>query len=286
LIGQTARQRRGDTMNRAEAVRADVALVERGVARSRALAQRLIAAGAVDLVDRGKAVPVFRCAQPILPGQELRVRASAESAFVSRGGAKLEHALQRAGIDCTGAMVLDVGMSTGGFTDCLLHHGAEKVVGIEVGHGQLDQRLAADPRVMCFERTNVRSLTPAWFAARGLDAATFGLIVVDLSFISTLGLLSHLAAIAAADTTLLALIKPQFELGPDSRNARGIVRPDADIDALRRRAHDDAERAQWQPLVWFACGLRGTDGNQEYFLAMERRPVAGTSDFNHPEATS
>ena len=273
-------------MNRADAVRADVALVERGVARSRALAQRLIAAGAVDLVDRGGTVPVLRCAQAVLPGQELRVRASPEAAFVSRGGAKLEHALSRARVDCSGATVLDLGMSTGGFTDCLLQHGAARVVGIEVGHGQLDQRLAADPRVMCFERTHVRSLTPDWFAVRGLDTATFGLIVVDLSFISTLSLLPHLATNAAAGTTLLALIKPQFELGPDSRNARGIVRPDADIEALCRRAHDDANRAQWEPLVWFACGLRGTDGNQEYFLAMKRRPVAGTSDFNHPEASS
>jgi len=272
-------------MNRADAVRADVALVERGIARSRALAQRLITAGAVDLVDRGETVPVFRCAQPVLPGQELRVKDSPEATFVSRGGAKLEHALSRAGVDCRGATVLDVGMSTGGFTDCLLHHGAARVVGIEVGHGQLDQRLVGDPRVMCFERTNVRSLSPAWFAGRGLDPAAFGLIVADLSFISTLSLLPLLAAIATAGTTLLALIKPQFELGPDSRNARGIVRADADIDGLRRRAHDEAERAHWQPLVWFACGLRGTDGNQEYFLAMERRPVAGSSDFNHPEAS-
>ena len=271
-------------MNKADAVRADVALVERGVTRSRSLAQRLIADGAVDLIEAGKPVRVSRSSLPVFPDQELRVRTSREAAFASRGGAKLEHALAHTGIDCNGVVALDVGMSTGGFTDCLLQHGARRVVGIEVGHGQLDPRLAADPRVVCFEKTHARSLSPAWFAERGIDAAGFGLIVADLSFISTLGLLDRLATIAAPGTFMLALIKPQFELGPDARNAKGIVRADADIDGLRRRAIADAESAQWQPLVWFACGLRGTDGNQEYFLALKRGPAAGSPGPHHPES--
>jgi 23S rRNA (cytidine1920-2'-O)/16S rRNA (cytidine1409-2'-O)-methyltransferase len=257
-------------MSRHDAMRADVALVNRGAVRSRALAQRLIESGAVDVVIAGKPAPVSRCAQPVFPEQELRVKASPEARFVSRGGAKLEHALARAGIDCRGATALDVGMSTGGFTDCLLHHGAQKVIGIEVGHGQLDSRLAADERVSCFERTHVRDVTAGWLAGQGIDAAAFSLIVVDLSFISTVGLLQHLAALAAPGTTLLALIKPQFELGPDARNARGIVRADADIDALRERTWTGAQQAGWQPAHWFACGLQGTDGNQEYFLVATR----------------
>jgi 23S rRNA (cytidine1920-2'-O)/16S rRNA (cytidine1409-2'-O)-methyltransferase len=260
-------------MSKVDAVRADVALVERGVVRSRALAQRLIASGAVDLVVSGAPTTVSRCAQPVLPGQELRVKESPEAAFASRGGAKLDHALARTGIHCEGVAALDVGMSTGGFTDCLLRRGAARVVGIEVGHGQLDERLAADARVTCFEKTHVRNVTAGWFAERGLDASAFDLIVVDLSFISTVGLLGHLAAIAASGTVMLALIKPQFELGPDARNVRGIVRADADIGALRRLAESQAERAGWQPLDWFACGLKGTDGNQEYFLVTKRRPA-------------
>lgn len=247
-------------------VRADVALVNRGVVRSRALAQRLIDAGAVDLVVEGKPTPLTRRSQLVFAGQVLQVRASPEGRYASRGGAKLEDALARTGVDCRGATVLDVGMSTGGFTDCLLHHGAARAVGIEVGHGQLDARLATDPRVTCFEKTHIRDVTPAWLAGHGLDAAAFGLLVIDLSFISTAGLLGHLATLAAPGTVLLALIKPQFELGPDARNARGIVRPGADIDALRERTWRAARQAGWEPLDWLACALPGTDGNQEYFL--------------------
>ena len=141
-------------------VRADVALVNRGVVRSRALAQRLIDAGAVDLVVEGRPVPLTRRSQLVPAGQALQVRASPEGRFASRGGAKLEDALARTGIDCRGLSALDVGMSTGGFTDCLRHHGAARVVGIEVGHGQLDARLGADARVACFEKTHIRDVTP------------------------------------------------------------------------------------------------------------------------------
>ena len=252
------------------AVRADVALVNRGVVRSRALAQRLIESGAVDLVTAGTSSPVARSSQLISSAQELRVRPSAEGRYASRGGAKLEPALLRSAIDCHGRIALDVGMSTGGFTDCLLHHGAAKVIGIEVGHGQLDARLAADARVACFEKTHIRDVTPGWLGQHGFDPTGFSLIVVDLSFISAVGLLAHLAALAAPDANLLALIKPQFELGPDARNAKGIVRRGADIAALRERAWAATQQAGWQPQDWFACALPGTDGNQEYFLAAVR----------------
>ena len=268
-------------MAKVDAVRADVALVNRGVVRSRALAQRLIDAGAVDVVIGGRAAPVSRASQPVLPGQELRVKASPESRFVSRGGAKLAPALAESGIDCNGIRALDVGMSTGGFTDCLLQHGAAAVVGIEVGHGQLDERLAADRRVTCFEKTHVRDVNTAWLARHGL-AAGFDLIVADLSFISTVGLLGHLAGLAGADTRLVALIKPQFELGPDARNARGVVRPEADIHGLRERASTAAREAGWQPTAWFACALPGTDGNQEYFLAARRQPSQSSRSSTAP----
>jgi 23S rRNA (cytidine1920-2'-O)/16S rRNA (cytidine1409-2'-O)-methyltransferase len=121
-------------------------------------------------------------------------------------------------------------------------------------------------------------VTPAWFAAHGIDAAAFALVVVDLSFISTIGLLAHLAGLTAPGTVLLALIKPQFELGPDARNARGIVRADADIAALRERVWRAALQAGWTPLDWTACALPGTDGNQEYFLHAVRgtEPISPT----------
>jgi 23S rRNA (cytidine1920-2'-O)/16S rRNA (cytidine1409-2'-O)-methyltransferase len=259
-------------MTRLDPVRADVALVDRGIVRSRALAQRLIQSGAVDLIVGGKAAPVARASQPVFPEQELRVKESPESRFVSRGGAKLAHALAECGIDCNGISALDVGQSTGGFTDCLLRNGAAAVVGIEVGHGQLDPQLAGDGRVTCFEKTHVRDVSRGWLVQQGIHAR-FGLVVVDLSFISTVGLLGHLAGLADAGTILLALIKPQFELGPDARNAKGIVRRGADIDSLRERARTAAREAGWQPTYWFACALPGTDGNQEYFLAACREPL-------------
>ena len=272
-------------MSKPDPVRADVALVNRGLVRSRALAQRLIESGAVDVVAGGTAATVGRPSQPVSAEQELRVRESPESRFASRGGAKLAHALAECGIDCNGMMALDVGMSTGGFTDCLLQHGAAAVVGIEVGHGQLDQRLAADARVTCFEKTHVRDVTPRWLAEHGVEAA-FGLLVVDLSFISTVGLLGHLAGLAGSGATLLALIKPQFELGPDARNSKGIVRADADIAGLRERAWSAAGEAGWRPTAWFACALPGTDGNQEYFLAARRDAIQSSRSSDAQEAFS
>ena len=259
-------------MARLDSIRADVALVDRGMARSRALAQRLIDSGAVDLVVGAQVARVTRASQPVFPDQELRVRESPESRFVSRGGVKLAHALAECGVACSGIRALDVGQSTGGFSDCLLQHGAAAVVGIDVGHGQLDPRLAADERVTCFEKTHVRDLSREWLGQRGVEPR-FDLVVVDLSFISTVGLLGRLAKLADAGTMLLALIKPQFELGPGARHSKGIVRAGADIEGLRERAWAAAQAAGWQPGRWFACALPGSDGNQEYFLAAVREPL-------------
>lgn len=265
----------GATGGTAAPLRADVALVSRGVVRSRALAQRLIDAGAVAVVVAGRSTPLTRRSQPVFPGQALQVRASPESRFVSRGGAKLDDALVRAEVDCRGRCVLDVGMSTGGFTDCLLQRGAAQVVGIEVGHGQLDASLAADDKVTCFEKTHIRDVSARWLVERGLVPA-FGMIVADLSFISILGLLPHLARLATPGATLLAMVKPQFELGPDARDSKkGAVRAGTGIDALRARSRHAAEQAGWRPEHWFACALPGSDGNQEYFLHASRQSGAG-----------
>ncbi len=254
----------------APAVRADVALVERGLVRSRALAQRLIESGAVDLLDGTRRSAITRVAQPIRADQQLQVRPSPESRFVSRGGAKLDAVLAEVGLDCAGVVALDVGMSTGGFTDCLLARGASRVIGIEVGHGQLDRRLAADARVACLEKTHLRDVTLASLAPAGALPTGFALIVVDLSFISALSVLVHLATLAAPGARLVVLIKPQFELGPGARDGRGIVRAGADIEALRRRAIAEAAAAGWRADDWRVCAIAGGDGNQEYFLVATR----------------
>ena len=174
----------------------------------------------------------------------------------------------------TGLDALDVGMSTGGFTHCLLARGARQVLGIEVGHGQLDPALAADPRVHCLEHTHIRDvhLADLRLPDGTAPAQGFALIVVDLSFIAASHLLDKLATLAAPVGRLTCLIKPQFELGPQARNRQGIVRADADLDGLRRDVIQRAEDAGWQVDDWQRCALVGGDGNQEYFLIATRRP--------------
>lgn len=257
--------------------RADVALVARGLARSRTLARRLIEAGAVLTDAQGGEVPVQRASQPIYPDQRLRVLESEADRYVSRGGNKLEGALQQAGIDCHGLDALDVGMSTGGFTQCLLMQGTRQVVGVEVGHGQLAPELASNPRVRCLEHTHIRdvSLADLVLPDGTLPAEGFGLIVVDLSFIAASQLLGHLATLARPGGRLACLIKPQFELGPKARNKQGIVRADADLDGLRQDVMQAAHEAGWQVDDWQPCVITGGDGNQEYFLIATRGPDAG-----------
>lgn len=257
------------------ALRVDQAMVERGLARSRSLARRLIEAGAVSIRPAGPgpdgAEPVVKPSRLVGPEERIEVAASDESRFASRAGAKLDAALGHWQIACEGACVLDVGMSTGGFADCLLARGARRVIGIEVGHGQLAAALAANPRVRCFEHTHVRDVDPAWLARQGL--AAFGFVVSDLSFISSLSLLAHLAPLAVPGATLVMLVKPQFELGPQAIDARGLVRRGADLAALRTQAFALATAGGWQARDWQPSRLTGTDGNQEFFLHAVR---AGT----------
>ena len=256
-------------MSSSARVRVDQALVERGLVRSRSLAQRLIDDGAVTVRVGSLAETVDRASRLVGDTEVLEVAGSDESRYVSRAGAKLDDALATFGVDCRERIVLDVGMSTGGFADCLLTHGARAVVGIEVGHGQLAPSLAGDPRIHCFERTHVGEIDPpAWLARHGL--APFELIVSDLSFISSLGLLARLAALAEPGARLLMLVKPQFELGPQAARRGGIVADDEGA-ALQATARDKAEAAGWSTLGWHPCRLRGTDGNQEYFLYARRR---------------
>lgn len=259
-------------MNSKARVRVDQALVERGLVRSRSLAQRLIDDGAVRVRVGDLVEAVDRASRLVGEAEVLEVSGSDESRFVSRAGAKLDDALATFRVPCTDQIALDVGMSTGGFADCLLTHGARMVVGIEVGHGQLAQALRDNPRIHCFERTHVGEIdVPAWLAQHGL--APFELITSDLSFISSLSLLNQFAALAEPGCHLLMLVKPQFELGPQAARRHGIV-DDAEGAALQATAGAAADAAGWSALGWHPCRLRGTDGNQEYFLHARRRPSA------------
>jgi 23S rRNA (cytidine1920-2'-O)/16S rRNA (cytidine1409-2'-O)-methyltransferase len=265
--------------------RADVALVERGLAPSRSAAQRLIADGAVFLEPARR---VERPSQRIEPCDRIRVESSDETRFVSRAGAKLAHALHDTGVDPSGRVVLDLGMSTGGFADCLLQSGASRVVGIEVGHGQLHARLRGDPRVACVERLNVREATPARLAAEvpDLPPEGFGMAVADLSFISLVKVLPAIDALLAPSAVVLLLVKPQFELSASALDGRGVVARPAD----RLTAAEGVARA-CAALGWTVIGLHdsalpGGDGNHEFFLhartAAARAAAATPNECRNP----
>ena len=264
-------------------MRADQLLVERGLAASRSQAQRLIAAG-VDYGRGGDWRRVAKNGEELAQGVDLRLLDDAEARYVSRGGLKLEGALDEVGLDVRGLTCLDVGQSTGGFTDCLLKHGAAQVVGVDVGHGQLHPRLAADPRVVALEGINARSLDATQLIAaqdqctralprfgietRAATACTveFGLVTGDLSFISLTLVLPVLVPLTTASGALLMLVKPQFELQPGQIGKGGIVRDAALFESVERRIRGACEGLGLKVLRWFESPITGGDGNREFFV--------------------
>jgi 23S rRNA (cytidine1920-2'-O)/16S rRNA (cytidine1409-2'-O)-methyltransferase len=233
--------------------RADVLLVERGLADSRAQAQALILAGRVRGVDK--------------PGRELDEAAPLEveqpPRFVSRGGEKLANALDAFGVDPRGRDCLDVGASTGGFTDVLLQRGAARVLALDVGYGQLHERLRVDPRVTVLDRTNVRELEQLPFAP--------GLVVCDVSFISVRTALPPALRLAKPGWEAVVLVKPQFEAGREDVGRGGVVR---DPEVHRRVLREVAEAAPaWggEPVGVVDSGLKGPKGNREFFLHLRHR---------------
>jgi len=246
----------------AENRRLDQLLVDRGLFASRERARRAVMAGAVEVAGRR----VDKPGTPVDPAAELRVVAAAEP-FVSRGGRKLAAALEHFRVDPAGWRCLDVGASTGGFTDCLLQRGAARVAALDVGYGLIDDRLRRDPRVELRERVNARHL-----AADAFDAP-FDLVVVDVSFISLLKVVPALVPHVAAGGLLLALVKPQFEVGREAVGKGGIVRDETvRTGIVQERAAGLAELGL--ALVGtFDSPVTGTRGNREAF-ALFRRPAA------------
>jgi len=241
-------------------MRADQLLVERGIAPSRSAAQRLIATGAVRWrAPAGWRVPA-KAGEELPSGAEVELTDDAELRFVSRGGLKLDGALTRLGIDVAGRTCLDVGQSTGGFTDVLLQRGARRVVGIDVGHGQLHPRLAADPRVSALEGVNARHLEAA-----ALPFARFDLVVGDLSFISLTLVLPALAPLLG-DGRLLMLVKPQFELQPADIGAGGQVKSPAAYAKVEQRLREACAAHRLTVLDWIASATPGGEGAREFFL--------------------
>ena len=240
--------------------RVDRELVRRGLVSSREEAQRVIDLRRVQ-VD---GAPVRKPSTLVRPDQRLVV-GGPPPRFVSRGGEKLQGALDRFALDMTGLRVLDAGISTGGFSDCVLQAGAAEVVGFDVGYGQLAERLRRDPRVELHERTNVRELT-----LDDLDGRPADLLVADLSFISLTTVLPVLLPLVRDDGAAVVLVKPQFEVGRARVGSGGIVRDaDARRDALLKVA-DAAARIGWPFVDVMPSPITGSAGNVE-FLAHLRQ---------------
>lgn len=257
--------REGDDDRRGSRSRADALLVERGLCESREKARRLILAGAVYAGERRVAKPGERL------GDDAPLRVEQPLRYVSRGGVKLAHALAEFRYDPAGQVALDVGASTGGFTDCLLQHGAQRVYALDVGYGQLAWKLRTDPRVVVLERTNVRYVTPAMIP-EPLD-----LVTIDVAFISLSKVFPAVIGLMRPRGAVIALVKPQFEAGPERVGKGGIVRdPAVHLDVIAG-VLDAALGCGLVPRGLVPSPVLGAAGNVE-FLAWFERGAAGRGE--------
>ena len=235
--------------------RADQLVVDQGLASSRERARALILAGDVSLGEQR----IEKAGQMLPSGSGLTVKEKPR--FVGRGGEKLDGALAAFGLDTTGAVALDVGASTGGFTDCLLQRGATRVYAVDVGRGQLAERLRSDPRVVSMERTNARH---EFVLAELVDVA-----VIDVSFISLLLVLPETVTHLKQGGSALALVKPQFEAGKGKVGRKGIVSdPAVHAEAIAKVTRWVAERADLRLVGVRRSVLEGGDGNREFFVLL------------------
>ena len=267
-------------------MRIDQLLVQRGLASTRSQAQRLIASG-VQWRQGDAWRRVAKNGDEVPDDAEVRLLDDSEARYVSRGGLKLEAALRQAGVSAQGRTCLDVGQSTGGFTDCLLKAGARSVVGVDVGSAQLHPQLRSDPRVLCVENVNARALCAddvlqAYADSLSADgpfepsadddadaaefAPEFDLVVMDLSFISQTLVLPAVVPLMKDGATLLSLVKPQFELQPGQVGKGGIVRDPSLYAVVEQRIRDALAALHLRVTAWFDSPIEGGDGNREFFV--------------------
>ena len=268
-------------------MRIDQLLVQRGLASTRSQAQRLIAGG-VQWQQGDTWRRVVKNGDDVPDDAPLQLLDDAEARYVSRGGLKLEAALKTVGLSVAGQQCLDVGQSTGGFTDCLLQHGARFVVGVDVGSAQLHPKLLADPRVLCVQGVNARALNASDLIAAYTDSTgadgqfdleespegagadfvpEFDLIVADLSFISQTLVLPAVLPLLKNGGTLLTLVKPQFELQPGQVGKGGIVKDAAMYVIVEQRLREACAALGLSVTHWFDSPITGGDGNREFFIA-------------------
>ena len=240
--------------------RLDLIVVEIGMAKSRQRAQAIIMAGKVLVNER----PVDKPGFFVSPEDRVELKGT-DIPYVSRGGLKLEAALHELQLDVTGWICIDVGASTGGFTDCLLQHGVERVYAVDVGYGQLAWKLRQDPRVIVIERTNVRYMT-----ADSVPAPV-DLISIDVSFISLKIVVPAIIKFLKSDASILALIKPQFEVGKKQVGKGGVVK----LPELHQQVIEDLseffETIKLAPLSVYPSPLLGPKGNREFFIFLKHQ---------------
>ena len=242
--------------------RLDAAVVARGLAASRERARALILAGDV----RVNGTVVSKAGAPVDSTAEITL-IEPDHPYVGRGGVKLAHALDVFALDVRDRLALDVGASTGGFTDVLLRRGARRVVALDVGHGQIDWRLRTDPRVVVLERVNARLLTPEQLPE---DARTFGIVTMDLSFISVRQVLPAILPLLGDGGDLVVLVKPQFEAGRDEVGKGGLVRDPAVHARVVEDVSAAADALGLTRIAMTESPITGTEGNREFFLHLRR----------------
>lgn len=242
-------------------MRADVYLFSQGAAKSRNRARDLIDSGSV-MID-GK--PVKKASEEIDENTEHEIKIENTEKYVSRGGLKLESALDAFRIDVTGFSALDIGASTGGFTDCLLKRGAKSCVAVDSGHGQLATSLLSDPRVVSYEKYNARELSPN-IIPEGAD-----IVVMDVSFISQTLIIENIPQILRENGVFISLIKPQFEAGRSAVGKGGIVHSKNDRKAAVLRVTDHAAKVGLFCTGLIVSPIKGGDGNTEYLAIFKRK---------------
>ncbi|MGO3345108.1 MAG: TlyA family RNA methyltransferase [Marinomonas sp.] len=246
-------------------IRIDLLLTEQGLAKSRSQAQTFISEGRVTFKQEETWITAVKPSLKLAPECELKVVADEADRYVSRGALKLEGALKHTKIDLSGFLVLDVGQSTGGFSDCAIQHGAAHVVGVEVGHDQLDQRLRNDPRVTCLEGINARHLTAADLGNH-FPSAGFDLAVMDVSFISQTKILPQLPALLKQHGQLITLVKPQFEVGKEFIGKGGLVKNKQRVKQLEADIQQFIKNLGMVVKCYIESPIKGGDGNQEFLL--------------------
>jgi len=258
--------------------RLDVAVVEKGLAPSRERARALILAGQV----RVNGMVVSKAGANVAGDADVSL-IEPDHPYVGRGGVKLAHALDMFSIAVDGRLALDVGASTGGFTDVLLRRGARQVVALDVGHGQLDWKLRNDPRVIVIERLNARTLTPDQLPS---DARAFDIVTMDLSFISLRQVLPAMVGLLAPGADLVALVKPQFEAGRDEVGKGGLVRDPAVHAHVVEAVTGAADALGLTRVAATDSPIAGAEGNREFFLHFRRAAAGGDpSSVRYPSSS-